>query len=412
MSSTSNGGAGSAAATATAQLQQRYAAALMPNYGVPPIALASGEGCRVTDADGKTYLDLVGGIAVSALGHGDPGLAGAVADQVRRIAHTSNLYVNEPAVALAERLIGLAGDDSARVFLANSGTEANEAALKLAKRAAGSERPVFVAAESGFHGRSSGALALTGKDAIRAPFGPFGTEVRFVPFGDAAALEKAVDASVAAVVLEPVQGEAGVVVPPEDYLVRAREACDAAGAALILDEIQSGVGRTGHWFAHQASGVRPDILTLAKGLGGGLPIGACIGFGRYAQAFAPGDHGSTFGGNPVAAAAANAVLDRIEHSGLLGSVSAVGAALADGIRTCGHPLISGVRGAGLWLGVELDSDAPDAAARVQAAAARHGFLVNAVGPATLRLAPPLILSAAEAREFTGALPAILDEVTA
>jgi len=394
---------------ATRALQARFEAALMPNYGVPPLALARGEGSRVTDADGRDYLDLIAGIAVSALGHGHPALAKAVAEQAAALAHTSNLFLHEREVELAERLQRLLGAPDARVFLANSGTEANEAAIKLAKRAAGPGRTVFVATENGFHGRSAGALALTGKAAIREPFGPYGTEVRFVPHGDAGALAAAVDETVAAVFVEPAQGEAGVVLPPAGHLARVREICDAAGAAFVLDEIQSGIGRTGHWFAHQAEGVRPDILTLAKGLGGGLPIGACIGFNRYAGAFAKGDHGSTFGGNPVAAAAALAVLDTIEADGLLDNAAATGALLADGIRAAGHPLIAGVRGTGLWLGVALTEEAAPA---VQAAAARHGFLVNAVAPATVRIAPPLILTAAEAREFTGALPAILDEVTA
>ena len=393
---------------ATRALQERFQAALMPTYGVPPVAIARGEGARVWDADGREYLDLIGGIAVSVLGHGHPALAAAVADQAATLAHTSNLFLHEREVELAERLIALLGDPGARVFLANSGTEANEAALKLARKAAGPGRTVLVAAENGFHGRTLGALAVTGKEAIRAPFGPYGTEVRFVPHGDAAALRAAADGGTAAVIVEPVQGEAGVVPAPDGYLADVRAVCDATGAAFILDEIQSGVGRTGHWFAHQAAGVRPDILTLAKGLGGGLPIGACVGFGRFATAFAKGDHGSTFGGNPVAAAAALAVLDTVDKDDLLGNAARTGAALADGIRATGHPLLAGVRGSGLWLALALTADR---AADVQARAAAHGFLVNAVAPDAVRLAPPLTLTAAQAASFTGALPAILDEVT-
>ena len=262
----------------TEALQKRFAAALMPNYGMPPLAISRGQGCRVWDADGREYLDLIAGIAVSSLGHAHPAIVEAVSRQVAEVAHTSNLFLHEREVELAERLLTLLGEDG-RVFFANSGTEANEAAVKLVRRIQGPGRPVIVAAERSFHGRTMGALALTGKESIRAPFGPFGLTVRFVPYGDAGALRAAVDADVAAVFLEPGLGESGVVPAPEGYLRAAREACDQAGALLVLDEIQSAIGRTGAWFAHQAAGVRPDVLTLAKGLGGGLPIGACIGLG-------------------------------------------------------------------------------------------------------------------------------------
>ena len=295
------------------------------------------------------------------------------------------------------------------MFLANSGAEANEAAIKLVRRIAGPGRPVIVAAERSFHGRTMGSLALTGKESIRAPFGPFGPTVRFVPYGDAGALRAAVGSDVAAVFLEPGLGESGVVPAPEGYLLAARQACDEAGALLVLDEIQSGIGRTGAWFAHQAAGVRPDVLTLAKGLGGGLPIGMCVGLGAAGTGFARGDHGSTFGGNPVACAAALAVLDTIERDGLLAHVTAVGEHLAAGLSQTGHPLIAGVRGVGLWRAIVLAAEvAPD----VEAAARRAGFLVNAVQPDAIRLAPPLILSAGQADEFIAALPGILDEVTA
>jgi len=300
--------------TATQRLQARFEAAFMPNYGVPPVALVRGERCQVWDADGNSYTDLIAGIAVSALGHAHPAITEAVTRQVRAIAHTSNLFLHETEVVLAERLLGLLGHDG-RVFFANSGTEANEAALKLVRRHQGPSRPVIVAAENSFHGRSMGSLAVTGKAALRQPFGPFGFDVRFVPYGDLAALTSAVTGECAAVILEPCQGEAGVVPPPAGYLRGAREACDAAGALLVLDEIQSGIGRTGAWFACQAAGVVPDVLTLAKGLGGGLPIGACIGIGAAGTALRKGDHGSTFGGNPVACAAALAVLDELAAPG-------------------------------------------------------------------------------------------------
>jgi acetylornithine/N-succinyldiaminopimelate aminotransferase len=392
----------------TATLQKRFEAAFMPNYGVPPLAISRGQGCRVQDADGREYLDLIAGIAVSSLGHAHPAIVEAVSRQVAEVAHTSNLYLHEREIELAERILALLNADG-RVFLANSGAEANEAAIKLVRRIAGPGRPVIVAAERSFHGRTMGSLALTGKESIRTPFGPFGLTVRFVPYGDVGALRAAVGPDVAAVFLEPGLGESGVVPAPEGYLLAARQACDEAGALLVLDEIQSGIGRTGAWFAHQAAGVRPDVLTLAKGLGGGLPIGMCVGLGAAGTGFARGDHGSTFGGNPVACAAALAVLDTIEHDGLLAHVTVVGEHFAAGLSQTGHPLIAGVRGVGLWRAVVLTAEvAPD----VEAAARRAGFLVNAVQPDAIRLAPPLILSAGQADEFIAALPGILDEVTA
>jgi len=390
----------------TAALQKRFEAALMPNYGVPPVAIAVGRGSRVWDADGKEYLDLFAGIAVSALGHGHPAIVNAVSSQVAKFAHTSNLFLHEPEVQLAEKLLGLLRADG-RVFLANSGTEANEAAIKLVLRkqeSATSGHNVLVAADHGFHGRSLGSLAITGKESIRAPFAPFGPTVRWVPYGDAEALQAAVTEDVAAIVLEPTQGEGGIIPAPEGYLRAAREVATNMGVALVLDEIQSGIGRTGGWFACQAEGVLPDVITLAKGLGGGLPIGACIGIGEYGTAFKAGDHGSTFGGNPVSCAAALAVIATIESEGILANVAKVGARLADGITAISHPLLAGVRGSGLWLGVALASDAATA---VTTAARERGFLVNAVQPDVVRLAPPLILTEAEAEEFLAALPEIL-----
>jgi len=385
-------------------LRERFEAAMMPNYGTPPLALARGEGCRVWDADGNQYLDLIAGIAVSALGHAHPAIVEAVSAQVGKLAHTSNLFVHEPGVRLAERLLGLLNaDGQARVFFCNSGAEANEAAIKLVRRARDTDKP-FVAAIGSFHGRTMGSLSITGKESIRTPFGPFGVDVRWIPYGDESALAGAIDAEVAAVFLEPTLGEGGVVPPPDGYLRAVRQACDQAGALLVLDEIQSGIGRTGEWFAHQAAGVLPDVLTLAKGLGGGLPIGACIGFGEAGTALRKGDHGSTFGANPVACAAALAVLDTIEDENILGNVKAVGDVLASGIEATGHPLLKGVRGSGLWLAAVLTEDKAPA---VYQAAQDKGFLVNAVQPDAVRLAPPLILTEAEAGEFTAALPAIL-----
>jgi acetylornithine/N-succinyldiaminopimelate aminotransferase len=386
-------------------LRARFEAAMMLNYGTPPLAIARGEGSRVWDVDGHQYLDLIGGIAVSALGHAHPAIVEAVTAQVGKVAHTSNLFVHEPGVLLAEKLLSLLHAE-ARVFFCNSGTESVEAALKVVRRKQGPGRPVIVAADHGFHGRTMGSLAITGKESIRAPFAPFGFDVRFVEYGDLAALRAAVDETVAAVVLESTQGEGGVVPAPAGYLAAARQACDDAGALLVLDEIQSGIGRTGAWFAHQAEGIIPDVMTLAKGLGGGLPIGATIGFGASGAALQPGDHGSTFGGNPIACAAALAVLDTIERDGILANVKSVGETLASGIAAIDHPLLTGVRGSGLWLGAVLSE--PKAPA-VTSAARAAGFLVNAVQPDVVRLAPPLILTQAEAAEFVGALPGLLDQ---
>jgi acetylornithine/N-succinyldiaminopimelate aminotransferase len=397
----------------TQQLQDRFARALMGNYGIPPVALVRGKGCLVWDADGREYTDLIAGIAVSALGHAHPAVTEAVTRQVNAIAHTSNLFLHEGEIALAERLLGLLGSAGSpadgRVFLANSGTEANEAAVKLVRRRQGAGRPVLVAAENSFHGRTFAALALTGKSSIRDPFGPFGITVRFVPFGDEQALRAAVRPDCAALFVEPGQGEAGVIPAPAGYLRAARAACDDAGALLVLDEIQSGIGRTGAWFAHQADGITPDVITLAKGLGGGLPIGACIGLGECGAALGKGDHGSTFGGNPVACAAALAVLDTIEADGLLARAAATGAQLQAGIAAVRHPLVAGVRGRGLWLAIALTGPA---AASVEAASRRAGFLVNVVQPDAIRLAPPLILDSAQAGSFTAALPGILDDAAA
>ncbi|MCU1677258.1 MAG: acetylornithine and succinylornithine aminotransferase, partial [Frankiales bacterium] len=370
-----------------------------------PLALSHGKGCTVWDLDGRPYLDLIAGIAVSSLGHAHPAFVNAVTTQAGKLAHTSNLYMHAPGVALAERLLQLLGVDG-RVFFCNSGAEANEAALKLSLRAHGNTRRHFVAAEKGFHGRTMGALALTGKPAIREPFAPFGIDVTFVPYGDSAALAAAVRPDTAAVFLETTQGEGGVVPAPSGYLRAARRACDETGALLVLDEVQSGIGRAGAWFAHQSEGVRPDVLTLAKGLAGGLPIGVCIGLGEAGHVFGRGDHATTFAGNPVSCAAALAVLDTIAADDLLGNAKRVGEHLSDAILATGHPLITGVRGSGLWRGVVL---AGEVAASAEVAARAEGFLINAVAPNVLRLAPPLILSAREADQFAAALPSILDE---
>lgn len=386
-------------------LANRFARSLMPNYPVPKLALSHGDGAVVYDVDGKSYVDFTGGIAVSSLGHNHPALVAAVTSQVAKIAHTSNLFMHEPEVELAERLLTIC-NATGKVFFANSGTEANECALKLALTYANATgRRYFIAATNGFHGRSLGALALTGKSAIRDPFGPYGIDVRFVPYGDAAALKAAVTSECAAVFLEPTQGEAGVIPPPANYFAAARQICDGTGALFVDDEIQAGIGRSGSWFEYQKSGVQPDVLTVAKGLGGGLPIGACIGFDRYGDLFAPGAHGSTFGGNPIASAAALAVLDTIESDGLLDYVSTCGAYLANGITQLGHREIAEVRGSGLWLGIVLASDI---AALVCHHLFEDGILANPVQPNVIRLAPPFVVSNAQIDELLRALPAALD----
>jgi acetylornithine/N-succinyldiaminopimelate aminotransferase len=389
-------------------LAARWDAAMMPNYGTPPVALARGAGCRVWDVDGREYLDLIGGIAVSALGHAHPALVEAVSRQVGTLAHTSNLAMHELGVRLAERLLDLLGYDG-RVFFCNDGGTANEAAYKLSRRHGWQLDPSggrleVVAAEGAFHGRSLGALSITGTPSKREPFEPLPGPVRFVPYGDAAALQAAVTERTAALFLEPVLGEGGVVPPPPGYLREARAVCDATGAMLIVDEVQAGIGRTGAWFGHQQAGIRPDIVTLAKGLGGGIPIGACIGVGPAGKLFRKGDHGTTFGGNLVACAAALAVLDTIERDGLLEHATNIGARLSKELGAIDHPLLAGVRGAGLWLALVLAQ--PEAVA-VEAAAREAGFLVNAVQPAAVRLAPPLILAGDDADRFVRALPAIL-----
>ncbi|MFG3641349.1 acetylornithine transaminase [Micromonospora sp. NPDC047762] len=382
-------------------LAQRWKQSMMDNYGTPPMALVSGQGAVVVDDAGREYLDLVGGIAVNALGHAHPAVVAAVSKQVATLGHVSNLYVAEPPVALAELLLALAGRPG-RVFFANSGAEANEAAFKLSRRTG---RTQVVATRGGFHGRTMGALALTGQPAKVDPFRPLPGEVTHVDYGDVAALEAAVSEATAMVILEPVQGENGVLVPPAGYLAEARRITARHGALLVLDEVQTGVGRTGHWFAHQAEGVEPDVVTLAKGLGGGLPIGATLAFGPAADLLTPGSHGTTFGGNPVSCAAALAVVATIANEGLLDNVKRVGERLRRGIEALGHPLIGEVRGSGLLLGVALTAPVSSVLAE---ALREAGFLVNPVQPGVIRLAPPLILTAAQADSFLAALPAALD----
>ncbi|KUI12048.1 acetylornithine aminotransferase [Mycobacterium sp. GA-1285] len=382
-------------------LLERWQAVMMNNYGTPPLALASGDGAVVTDVDGKTYLDLLGGIAVNILGHRNRAVIEAVTAQLDTLGHTSNLYATEPGVALAEALVGHVGHP-AKVFFCNSGTEANEVAFKITRLTG---RTKLVAAQGAFHGRTMGSLALTGQPSKQAPFAPLPGDVTHVPYGDLDALAAAVDDHTAAVFLEPIMGEGGVVVPPAGYLVAAREITAQHNALLVLDEVQTGMGRTGAFFAYQHDGVTPDIMTLAKGLGGGLPIGACIATSRTAELLTPGLHGSTFGGNPVCTAAALAVLRVLAEDDLISRADVLGKTLSTSIEALGHPLIDHVRGRGLLLGVVLSAEAAKA---VEAAARDAGFLVNAAAPDVIRLAPPLVISEPQVDDFLTALPAILD----
>jgi len=391
----------------TESWQGRWQGSMSDNYGTPPVALVRGQGARVWDVDGVEYLDLVAGIAVNALGHAHPAVVEAVSRQVATLGHTSNLAVHEPGVLLAERLVALldpSGARGGRVFFCNSGAEANEAAFKLSRLTG---RTRVVAAVDSFHGRTMGALALTGQPAKREPFEPLPGDVAFVPFGDPVALANAVDPLTAAVFLEPVQGEAGVVPAPAGFLAAAEAVARQHGALLVLDEVQTGIGRTGCWFAHQSEGATPDVVTLAKGLGGGLPIGAMVALGGAAELFTPGSHGSTFGGNPVSCAAALAVLDTIEAEGLLERAGALGARLATELAA--HPQVSHVRGRGLMLGVVLTSPI---AKLVEAEARARGVLINATGPSVIRLVPPLVLTDADVDLLLHRWPTIIDAAAA
>ncbi|WP_409464083.1 acetylornithine transaminase [Amycolatopsis sp. GA6-003] len=386
--------------------QQHWQSAVMDNYGTPGLTLVRGEGARVWDADGAEYVDLVGGIAVNALGHAHPEVVRAVTEQISKLGHTSNLYVNPVAVELAETLLDVAGlTGQGKVLFVNSGAEANEAALKITRLTG---RSKIVAAEGAFHGRTMGALSLTGQPSKREAFEPLVPGVTHVPYGDVEALRAAVDGETAAVFLEPVLGEAGVIPAPDGYLQAAREITKAAGALLVLDEVQTGIGRLGTWFGFQQAGIVPDVITLAKGLGGGLPLGAVIGVGAAGDLLKPGQHGTTFGGNPVCCAAGLAVLRTIVRDDLLDHVSALGKDIAAGVEALGHPLVSGVRGAGLLLGIGLREPVSAAVAK---AAQDAGYLVNPVAPDTVRLAPPLVLDEQQAHGFLSALPGALDSTT-
>ncbi|MGY1720727.1 acetylornithine transaminase [Blastococcus sp. SYSU DS0753] len=387
--------------THTEELARRWSAVMMNNYKAPPVALDHGAGAQVWDVDGREYTDLLGGIATTILGHAHPKVVEAITTQAAKLGHVSNLAMHEPGIQLAERLLELAGRPG-RVFFCNSGAEANEAAFKLSRLTGRSQ---VITAEGAFHGRTMGALALTGQPSKAAAFAPLPGGVSYVPYGDEAALATAVSEQTAMVLLEPMLGEGGVLPAPAGYLGAAAAAASGAGALFAVDEVQTGIGRTGSWFAHQADGLHPDVVTLAKALGGGLPIGAMLAFGEAADLLTAGSHGSTFGGNPIAAAAALAVLDTIRDEGLLERAKELEHRFTAGIEALGHPGISGVRGRGALLGVVLTADV---AAPLETTLRAAGFLTNAVAPGVLRLAPPLVLTDQQVDAFVAALPAALD----
>ena len=394
---------------------ERYGHALMDTFGPPQRVLVRGAGPYVWDADGVRYLDLLGGIAVNALGHAHPTLTAAIAAQLGTLGHVSNFFASPTQVALAETLLRLAAAPAgSRVFLANSGTEANEGAIKLTRRHSAGRRPRLIAMEHAFHGRTMGALSLTYKAAYREPFEPLPPGVEFVPYGDTDALAAAMGPDVAAVFIEPIQGEAGMRIPPPGFLAAARELTTRHGALLVLDEVQSGMGRTGAWFAYQhdeiGGGITPDVVTVAKGLGGGFPVGALIAYGEHAAGLlGPGQHGTTFGGNPVASAAALATIGVIERDDLLTHVSELGAWWRAALTALRHPLVGTVRGMGLLIAVELTAPV---AARVAQLALAAGFVVNPCTPTTIRLAPPYVLSRDEAQTFVDFVAGLPAEVMA
>ncbi|WP_307214051.1 MULTISPECIES: acetylornithine transaminase [Microbacterium] len=370
---------------------------LVRSFGDRMALFVRGEGAYIWDGDGTKYLDFLAGIAVNALGHAHPVFVEAITAQASTLSHVSNYFATPPQLAMAARLKRLAGTgESGRVYFGNSGAEANEAALKLARlHGRGTDRTRILTLKGGFHGRTMGALALTGKPALQADFLPMVPGVEHIDT-TIEALEAAMDERVAAFLVEPIQGEAGVVELPEGYLQAAREITARHGALLIIDEIQTGAGRTGAWFGFQHAGIVPDAITVAKGIGGGFPIGALITFGAASDLFFPGTHGSTFGGNALGTAVGGAVLQEIESAGLVENAARRETQLREGIAALGSPLVAGVRGRGLLLGIALSSPVAKA---VVAAAQQHGLIVNAANDDTIRIAPPLTIGDAEVAEF-------------
>ena len=382
---------------------KRWQRAIQDNYGTPVIELVSGKGSVVKDANGNTYLDFLAGIATNVLGHAHPAIVKAVSKQISTLGHVSNFYAHPNVLELAEKLQKLTGDKSARVFFCNSGAEANEAALKLSRKTG---KYKVVATQEAFHGRTMGALSLTGQPSKRNPFKPLIKGIKHVPFGNSAAMKRAINKKTAMVIVEPIMGEAGVIVPPADYLKNLRQYCDENGALLVFDCVQTGMGRTGDWFGYEYSGIKPDVITLAKGLGGGLPLGAMIALGSASKLFVAGDHGSTFGGNPVATAAALAVISSIEKEKVLAHVDEVSEFLLAELALI--PGVSEVRGAGLLIGMTLDNPIAKA---VTKKCQELGALINAPGEATIRLAPALNVSKKQAEKFVAIFAQAMKEVS-
>ena len=374
-----------------AQVSSAWEKALQDNYGVPSISLVKGKGSEVYDVEGKKYLDLLGGIATNVLGHAHPAIVKAVSKQVGTLGHVSNFYAHPNVVELAQKLASMTGDKSARVFFAQSGAEANEAAMKLSRRT-GKYR--IVAAQGAFHGRTMGALSMTGQPSKREPFLPLIKGIKHVPYGDIKAMRRAISSKTAMVILEPIMGEAGVIVPPADYLAQVRELCTQKGALLVIDAVQTGMGRTGDWFGYEYSGITPDVITLAKGLGGGLPLGAMIALGDAAQLFVAGDHGSTFGGNPITTAAALAVIKVIEKDKIMIKVRKDQDFIMHKIALIEG--VSEVRGAGLLIGIQLDKPI---ASKITLLMREQGVLVNAANDSTIRIAPALNISRIQLTKF-------------
>ena len=382
---------------------KRWQRAMQDNYGTPTIELVSGKGSVVKDSNGNTYLDFLAGIATNVLGHAHPAIVKAVTKQIATLGHVSNFYAHPNVLELAETLQKMTGDKSARVFFCNSGAEANEAALKLSRKTG---KYKVVATQESFHGRTMGALSLTGQPSKRYPFKPLIKGIKHVPFGDSAAMKRAITKKTAMVIVEPMMGEAGVIVPPSDYLKNLRQYCDNNGALLVFDCVQTGMGRTGDWFGYEYSGIKPDVITLAKGLGGGLPLGAMIALGSASTLFAAGDHGSTFGGNPVATAAGLAVIKSIEKEKLLFHVDAVGTYLLTELALI--PGVTEVRGAGLLIGFTLNKPV---AKLLTKKCQELGLLINAPSESIIRIAPALNVSMKQAQKCVKIFEEALQEVS-
>ncbi len=383
-------------------LQTRWQQTMQLNYGTPNLQLEHGKGLEVWDNNGLKYLDFLGGIATNIMGHGNPKVVKAITEQSKKLSHVSNFYAHAPGMELAEQLIQMTGSDEARVFFCNSGAEANEAALKLSRLTG---RTGLVAAKGAFHGRTMGALSLTGQPAKRNPFKPLLRNIKHVDYGDIKALKRAVSKRTAMVILEPIMGEAGVVVPPSRYLKAAREICDSKGALLVIDAVQTGMGRTGSWFGYEDEGITPDVITIAKGIGGGLPLGAMIALGKCAQLLQPGMHGTTFGGNPISCSAALAVIEQIRAGNHL-QLNKVKGAL---IRNLISPIVGvkEVRGKGLLIGIVLESnEAKNVAEKLQ----RRGFLTNPASENVIRIAPAFIVTEPQILKFVSAFNAVCEEV--